>query len=116
HAEPAPRGPNWACYGDSIAGGWVASAPALAWPSVAARRRELAVVNMGYAGAARGEPASAEHVASLAAEVVSIAYGTNCWTRVPFSPGTLREGLSAFLRLVRSAHPDVPVVVVSPLL
>ena len=43
--EPAPREPRWLCYGDSIAEGWKASAPAWAWPAQLgapprARRRE----------------------------------------------------------------------------
>ena len=54
-------------YGDSILEGWVASGPARAWPAVAARSLGLDVVNMGYAGAARSEMASAEQVAALAA-------------------------------------------------
>jgi lysophospholipase L1-like esterase len=112
--RPAPRGPLWACYGDSIAEGWVASSPAGAWPAIVARRTGLDLVNMGYAGAARGELPSAEHVASLPASLVTIAYGTNCWSRIPFTTGMLREGLDAFLRVVRGASPDVPIVVISP--
>ena len=61
--EPAPPQPRWVAYGDSVAEGWVASAPALAWPAIVGRRHGLDVVNMGYAGAARGEVVSAEHVA-----------------------------------------------------
>ena len=49
---PEPR-PRWVAYGDSILEGWVASAPALAWPARVARRVGLDVVNLGYAGAAR---------------------------------------------------------------
>ena len=48
--------------------------------------------------------------------LVTIAYGTNCWTRVPFSTGMLREGLEAFRRIVRDGHPTTPIVVVSPIL
>jgi lysophospholipase L1-like esterase len=114
--EPAPTRPRWVCYGDSIAEGWVASRAAGAWPAIVARRLELDLVNMGYAGAARGEAASAEHVASLAADVIAFAYGTNCWTRVPFDVDTLRAGLEAFHRIVRVAHPDTPIMVVSPIL
>ena len=51
------------------------------------REYELDVVNLGYAGSAHGEIASAEQIAKLDADVISISHGTNCWTRVPFSPG-----------------------------
>jgi lysophospholipase L1-like esterase len=114
--SPAPRLPRWICYGDSIAEGWCASEPAAAWPHLAARERGLDVVNLGYAGAARGEIASAEEIASLPAELVSIAHGTNCWTRTPHSAAMLAEGLRAFLAIVREGHPRTPIVAVSPIL
>ena len=112
---PAPRNPRWLCYGDSIAEGWLASGPARAWPHVAARAHRLDVVNLGYAGAARGEIASAEELAALPAELISISHGTNCWTRTPHSAAAFREGLRAFLDVVRQGHPATPVVAVSPL-
>jgi len=114
--EPAPRQPRWIAYGDSIAEGWVASSPKGAWPAVAGRDNELDVVNLGYAGAARGEIVSAEQIATLHADVISISHGTNCWTRIPFSASMFRENTRAFLDIVRAGHPDVPVVVTSPVL
>jgi lysophospholipase L1-like esterase len=113
---PAPPRPRWLCYGDSIAEGWCASEPAAAWPHVAAREQGLDVVNLGYAGAARGEIASAEEIARLPADVISIAHGTNCWTRTPHGAALFAEGLHAFLAIVREAHPRTPVVAVSPIL
>lgn len=109
-----PRQPLWVAYGDSILEGWVASEPARSWASTAARRFGLDLVNMGYAGAARGEIVSAEHVASLPAAVISITHGTNCWARVPHSAGQMQENLKAFLAIIRRAHPTTPVVVASP--
>jgi lysophospholipase L1-like esterase len=71
---------------------------------------------MGYAGSARGEIVSAEHVAALEADVISISHGTNCWTRIPFSVDQLRAGTTAFLEVVRQGHPETPIVVASPVL
>jgi len=113
---PAPRGPRWLAYGDSIAEGWIASGPAGAWPAVAARRTGLDVVNLGYAGSARGELPSAQQIAALDADVISISHGTNCWSRIPFSAAMFREQTSAFVSLVRQGHPDTPIVVTSPIL
>lgn len=112
--EPAPPQPRWLCYGDSIAEGWAASSPARAWPAIVGRDVGLDVCNLGYAGSARGEIVSAEQLASIPADVVSISYGTNCWTRIPHSAGMVREGLLAFLTTVRQGHRDTPIVVVSP--
>ncbi len=113
---PAPAGPRWVAYGDSILEGWVASGPARCWPAVTARSLGLDVVNLGYAGAARGEIASAEQVAALPADVISISHGTNCWTRTPHSVGMMRETTAAFLDVVRDGHPTTPIVVASPVL
>jgi lysophospholipase L1-like esterase len=112
--EPAPPQPRWLAYGDSVAEGWVASGPARAWPAIAGRELGLDVCNLGYAGSARGEIVSAEHVAGLHAHAISITHGTNCWTRIPFSAGMLYEGTLAFLEVVRQGHPGTPVVVASP--
>src|SRR5207249_12114622 len=68
--EPALPQPRWVVYGDSVAEGWIASVPGLAWPAIAGRAHGLDVVNMGYAGAARGELASAEQVAEMEADVI----------------------------------------------
>lgn len=114
---PAPAGPRWLAYGDSITEGWIASEPGMAWPSIAARRFRLDLVNLGYAGAARGEIASAEQLAALPSpDVISVFYGTNCWTRTPHSAELLVAGLRAFMAIVRQGHPDVPIVVVSMIL
>jgi lysophospholipase L1-like esterase len=113
--QPAPAEPRWVAYGDSVAEGWMASEPAMAWPAIVGREHRLDVMNLGYAGAARGEIVSAEHIADLRADVISITHGTNCWTRIPHSVGMFREGLSAFLSIVREAHPATPVIVSSPI-
>jgi lysophospholipase L1-like esterase len=114
--EPAPRHPRWLAYGDSIAEGWIASGPPGAWPAIAGRDLDLDVVNLGYAGSARGEVVSAEQIARVPADVISISHGTNCWTRIPFSTAMFRENTRAFLDIVRAGHPDVPIVVTSPVL
>lgn len=114
--EPAPGQPRWLAYGDSIVEGWIASAPARAWPAVAGRRFGLDVVNVGYAGAARGEIATAEQLAGVEADVVSVSYGTNCWRLTPHSAAMLRAGAAAFLAILRQGHPHTPIVVTSPVL
>jgi lysophospholipase L1-like esterase len=113
---PAPSQPRWLCYGDSIAEGWLAAGPAGAWPARVGRERDLDVFNHGYAGGARGELASAEELALLRADVISIAHGSNCWTRTPHDAALFGAGLAAFLVIVRQRHPATPIVAVSPIL
>lgn len=114
-AVPAAQ-PRWLCYGDSIAEGWIASGPAFSWPAIAGRVFGLDAVNLGYAGSARGETVSAEHVASADGDVISISHGTNCWTRIQHSAGQMRENTRAFLTIVRAGHPETPIVVCSPVI
>jgi lysophospholipase L1-like esterase len=111
---PAPRQPRWLAYGDAVTQGWLASAPAMAWPAVAGRKLGLDVCNLGYAGTARGESTSAVLLAETPAEVISIAFGLNNWSRVPHTTGLMSEEVRCFLSLVRQGHPEVPIVVVSP--
>jgi lysophospholipase L1-like esterase len=113
---PAPPQRRWLCYGDSIAEGWCAAGPAGAWPARVGREWELDVINLGYGGGARGEIASAEEIAVLPADVISISHGTNCWTRTPHDAALFRAGLAAFLAIVRQRHPALPIVAVSPVL
>jgi lysophospholipase L1-like esterase len=113
--DPAPREPRWLAYGDSIAEGWVASATPASWVSIVGRVHRLDAINLGYAGAARGELVSAEQLARVEADVISITHGTNCWGMIPFSADMMRSTTEAFLRIVRSGHPGVPIVVASPI-
>lgn len=114
--EAAPDQPQWIAYGDSVLEGWSTTAPALGWGARVARERGLDIVNMGYAGSARGELASAEHVASRRADVYSVTHGTNCWTVVPHSVDMMRATVDAFLTVLRDEHPETPIVVSSPVL
>ncbi|AWI29310.1 GDSL-type esterase/lipase family protein [Streptomyces tirandamycinicus] len=113
---PAPRRPRWVVHGDSITEGWWSTRPAHAWPSAAGRALGLDCVNLGYAGSARGELATAQQLASLPADLLTLAFGTNCWSGVPCSAPLMYETTRAFVSLVRQGHPAVPLLVVSPLL
>ncbi len=113
---PAPAQPPWVAYGDSITEGWSASAPARCWLAIAGRQSAMDAVNLGYAGSARGEIVLAQQIAALDADVITVAYGTNCWATIPHSADMVRANTAAFLRIIRSAHPEVPMLVVSPLI
>ncbi|WP_274555990.1 GDSL-type esterase/lipase family protein [Streptomyces spiramyceticus] len=113
---PAPRRPRWLVHGDSITEGWWSTRPAHAWPARAGRALGLDAVNLGYAGAARGELATAEQLAALPADLLTLAFGTNCWSGAPFSAPLLYETVRAFIGLVRRGHPDTPLLVLSPVL
>ncbi|MFD7443066.1 GDSL-type esterase/lipase family protein [Streptomyces sp. NPDC059909] len=113
---PAPGRPRWVVHGDSITEGWWSTRPARSWPAAAGRALGLDTVNLGYAGAARGELPVAQQLAALPAEVLTLAFGTNCWSRIPYTAPLLYETVRAFVALVRQGHPDTPLLVLSPVL
>jgi lysophospholipase L1-like esterase len=113
--QPAQR-QRWLAYGDSITEGMVASAPSRAWPAVVGRALDVEVINLGFAGAARGEIALAEQMVALGGDAFSVAVGTNCWSRVPTSVAQMEANMEAFLAVLRQARPGVPILVVSPIL
>lgn len=114
--SPAPPAPRWVVHGDSITEGWWSTRPAHGWTAVAGRALGWDTVNLGYAGGARGELATAEQLAGLPADVLTLAFGTNCWSRVPFSAPLMYETTRAFLDLVRQGHPRTPLLLLSPVL
>lgn len=113
---PAPARPRWLVHGDSITEGWWSTRPAHAWPAAAGRALGLDAVNLGYAGAARGELPTAEQIAALPADRITLAFGTNCWSRNPHSAPLLYEVTRAYVALIRTGHPDTPLQLVSPVL
>jgi lysophospholipase L1-like esterase len=112
---PAPAAPRWIAYGDSIVEGWSATRAGRCWAAIVARSLGLDLHNLGYAGTARGEIASAEQIGRLPADVVSLGYGTNCWSTVPHSAAMVAANLHAFVTLVRAGHPQAPLVVSTPI-
>tara|TARA_B110000444_G_scaffold257151_1_gene295023 strand:+ start:809 stop:1762 length:954 start_codon:yes stop_codon:yes gene_type:complete len=109
-------GPRWLAYGDSITEGWSSNYSGYSWANTLARKIDLDLVNFGYGGSARGEVAIAEQIAGQQAEVISICYGTNCWSRVVHSKNLFAEGLKVFVEILRRSQPNVPIVAISPLL
>lgn len=54
-----------AIYGTSIVQGGCASRPGLAWPAILGRQMDLPVINLGFSGAGRMEPAVVDVLAEL---------------------------------------------------
>lgn len=115
-ARPAPRGARWIAYGDSITQGWTVPDPGLAWASRVARRTGLDLVNLAFAGSARGETITAMQVADSEPGIVTIAWGTNAWSMIPTDRGLVREQMRVFISMIRRTNPAVPIVVLSPVL
>lgn len=95
-------------YGSSITQGGCASRPGLCYTSIVARRLDCDHINLGFSGSARGEQIVADYIASLDMTAFVLDYDHNA----P-SAEHLRNTHANFFRTVRSAHPELPIVIVT---
>tara|TARA_Y100000588_G_scaffold394368_1_gene514455 strand:- start:408 stop:1457 length:1050 start_codon:yes stop_codon:yes gene_type:complete len=95
-------------YGSSITQGCAASRPGNAYIHIIARRLDANLVNLGFSGAAKGEPEMAGVIASVDMSVFVMDYDYNA----P-SAEHLAQTHEPFFQIVREAQPDLPIVIVS---
>ena len=115
-AQPLVLPKRWVAYGDSITQGWTTADPGAAWTASAARATGLDLLNLGFAGAARGELPVAAHLAATPADVISLAWGTNCWAQMEMDAAYIRDLMRLFLGVMRKGHPETPILVISPVI
>lgn len=95
-------------YGSSITQGGCASRPGNAYTHVLSRWLDANLINFGFSGGAKGEPAMASLIASMDISVFIVDYDHNA----P-SAEHLERTHEPFFRVVREAQPELPVVFVS---
>lgn len=96
-------------YGTSIVQGGCASRPGMAYTNILSRRLNREVINLGFSGNGRGEPEVARLVADIPKPGLFVLdYDAN-------SPSSehLRTTLPEFIRILRTRHARVPILVVS---
>lgn len=94
-------------YGTSILQGGCASRPGLAYTAIISRRLDREVVNLGFSGNAKLDLEIAELMTRCPnPSVYVLDYVPNCSAAQIDSLG------EAFFRILRDAHPDVPVIFV----
>jgi len=114
---PAPLDrPVWLHHGSSISHGSVADSPSTTWPALAAARGGVDLVNLGLAGSALLDPFTARTMRDTPADLVSVKIGINLTNLDLMRRRALGPAVHGFLDTIRDGHPDVPLLVVSPLL
>lgn len=95
-------------YGSSITQGGCASRPGNSYEAILSRRMDFDYVNLGFSGSAKGEQAMARYLAGLDMSVFVMDYDAN-------APDAdhLRRTHWDFYDIVRRAHPDLPVLIVT---
>jgi hypothetical protein len=105
-APPWPTARPLCFYGSSIVQGGCASRPGMAYPALLQRRLQCPVINLGFSGSARMEPA----LADLLAELDPAAYVLDPLPNM--DAALVRERAAAFVRRLLAARPGTPIVVV----
>lgn len=97
-------------YGTSITQGGCASRPGMSYQAILARKLNVDHVNLGFSGNGKGEPAVANAVAEIDAAMFVLDFAQN--NRVVDS---LREVYEPFLNTLRGKHPNLPILVITPI-
>ena len=95
-------------YGSSITQGGCASRPGNMYSSHLCRKVDAEQINLGFSGSGRGETAVAEAIASLDLAAFVYDYDYNAPTAEH-----LKATHEPFFQIVRKAHPNLPVIMMS---
>lgn len=95
-------------YGSSITHGGCASRPGMAYESIVSRRLDVDYINLGFSGSARAEDEIADYISKLNMSVFVYDYDHNAPTTEH-----LENTHEKMFRVIREAHPDLPVVLLS---
>lgn len=95
-------------YGSSITQGGCASRPGNAYQAYISRRLNVDFINLGFSSGAKGEETMIAYMASLDMSVFVCDYDHNAGTAEH-----LKKTLGPVYRGIRTAHPDVPIILVS---
>ncbi|MGZ4974848.1 MAG: SGNH/GDSL hydrolase family protein [Limisphaerales bacterium] len=97
-------------YGTSITQGGCATRPALSYTAMLGRQLNIDFVNLGFSGNGLGEPEVARAVCDIDAACYVLDFGANHKTF-----DAMQKVYAPFLDAVRAAHPNSPIVVMTPL-
>ncbi|GIP38832.1 hydrolase [Paenibacillus sp. J31TS4] len=94
-------------YGTSITQGGCATRPGMAWSNIISRRIPYEFLNLGFSGNGKGEPELAHIISQIERPGLFVLdYESNAGL-------TFKDTLPGFVRILRDAHPEVPILVVS---
>ena len=115
---PAPRGQRrvWLHHGSSVSHGSNAASPSTTWPALAASLAGAELVNLGLGGSALLDPFTARAMRDTPADLVSVKVGINLVNADLMRLRAFGPAVHGFLDTLREGHPDVPLLVVSPVL
>ena len=94
-------------YGTSITQGGCVGRPGMAYSNILSRELDMHFVNLGFSGNGRGEPALANLIIQIPdIKLVILDYEAN-------AGNTIKETLGPFVDILREAHPEMPILIMS---
>lgn len=106
----------WLHHGSSISHGSEAAGPTSIWPVLAASRGDVELINLGFSGSALLDPFTARAIRDTPADLISVKIGINLVNLDLMRLRAFGPAVHGFLDTIRDGHPDVPLLVVSPIL
>ena len=107
--------PRWITYGSSITQCRTAASPTQTWPGIVARAHGLNLTCLGYGGQCHLDTMVARMIRDLPADYISMCLGINIQGASSLGPRAFRPAIIGAVQIVREKHPDVPIVLMSPI-
>ncbi len=107
--------PTWLHHGSSISHGSNAASPSTTWPALAASAGGVALTNLGMGGSALLDPFTARTMRDTPADLISVKMGINLVNLDLMRLRAFGPAVHGFLDTIRDGHPDVPLLLVSPI-
>lgn len=113
--SPSPDSrPRLVIHGSSISHDALASGPSDTWPATLARAHSWHLTHLGFRGECHLDPFVARAIAATPADVILLELGINVHNFQSMRSRTFLPAAHGFLQTVRDGHPNVPLVVISP--
>ena len=107
--------PRWVTYGSSITQCRTAASPTQTWPAIVARQHGLSLTCLGYGGQCHLDAMVARMIRDLPADYISMCLGINIQGASSLGPRAFRPAIIGAVQIVREKHPDIPLVLMSPI-
>ena len=107
--------PRWITYGSSITQCRTAASPTQTWPAIVARTHGLNLTCLGYGGQCHLDAMVARMIRDLPADYISMCLGINIQGASSLGPRAFRPAIIGAVQIVREKHPDIPIVLMSPI-
>ena len=111
----ADERPRWITYGSSLTHCTRAHGPARIWPAIVARRNGLHLTSLGFGGQCHLDAQVGMVIAGQPADLITLKLGINCMPGASFNARTFPAAVIGLVGIIRAAHPDIPVGLVSPI-